>query len=499
MLGQLASGSAWTIATWLVTISMGPLITVILVRSMTAAAFGQFAIASSVAAVLAVLTGMGLESSVTRFGAAADVRDGAEGLAEVRVAALRIARRSSAVALPVAAGVVVVAHTVKTLRPAVPALAVLMTLVLVAPYSNILGGQLRAQHRPRPLAVAAVLSSACYAVAIVLATVTGHGSAIVVAAATSLEVLLVLAIRAAATRTGPRSVTARSRSPQIRPMVVFGAAMLVGGALGVLISELDVFVLGAVRGQQAVSRYAPTSMVANAVLGIPALVGAFFLPIATRLVTMDDLDGLRDLYHAASRWNMALCLPGISLLVVCPAQLLSVIFGPSHVAGASGPLRILGLGVAAQGALGYNGLTLDAHGRAGTVAVRQFAGVVLSVVLCVALIPVLGSTGAAIATAVSLALSSAMCSWSLFRRYRVSPLDRPMAVTLAVAVAGSLLALLFGMAVSSPLGRCVLTVALAGGMTMLACVRAGPDAERRGLWRQLSGALRGLRASLKPA
>jgi O-antigen/teichoic acid export membrane protein len=484
---QIASGGIWTTATWLATAATGPAMTVILVRGMAPTAFGGFAIATSLIGLLAILSGFGLDPTVARYAAAWQTSMGSRALPAARSAGMRISAWGAALSIPLIVACIVVSRHVEATRPAWTAIAAMSAVVVLMPFKNVLGGLLRAGQRPGVLSVATLTGSLVFAALVVAGALGHHLSAVYVATAVSLETLTVLAIRYRGARITAHDHIRSSRP--LRPLVYFGASMVLTGCFGVAIAELDVLVLGIARGAHVVAGYAPASMVANGVMGMPALVGGFFLPAASRAVTRADDAEVRRLYHWASKWSLVLCAPLVVLMIVDPAGLLSVLFG-SRTIGDATALRVLGLGVAAQVGFGFNGLTMDAYGAPGAVAVRQVVSLAVSGLLCLTLAPTFGALGAAWATAASLILSNVWCSRSLARRFAIAPWDARMTcVAGAVGLAG-LAAWAAGSLVQDHIVRCLVETAVVGAVALVAGMGASDPTERRAIWYEWSRTVR---------
>ncbi|HTR70479.1 MAG TPA: polysaccharide biosynthesis C-terminal domain-containing protein [Mycobacteriales bacterium] len=440
---QVRSGALWTGLTWVLTVAGGPIITVVLVRSMSQSEFGNYAFVRSAVGLVAIASAFGLEATVARF-AAIDLESGrGDSLPSYR-SGLIIARYAAVCGAVLVALIAAAMHL--TARGGVGAGVLLLSVpvAVCAPYAAVYGGSLRAVHRPVVSSVATLTSAAVFAgivVTLLLAHATVTATQAVVAL--SVESLVLLAVR----RCGvPRNAVGGGvgRSWRLplaaREMVPFAAAVLLTGLFATAVSELDVVVLGIDRGVDAVASYAPLSMVANGVLGMPAIVGSFYVPAAARVAVRRDPQATARLYHLASRWSMVLCAPAIAVMLLCPHAALTVLFSAASSSQAAW-LRVLGVGVAAQVGFGFNGLTLDAQGLAGVVARRQAVCLAVSLLSCALLVPSLGAMGAALATSIALVLANLMCSWSLVRRFGIWPWDWALARTSGGAVLGAVIGL----------------------------------------------------------
>ena len=142
-------------------------------------------------------------------------------------------------------------------------------------------------------------------------------------------------------------------------------------------------------------------------------------PYAARLNAQGDQQKLQKLVRRTAQSAVAFALPVVVLLAVAGDRLLITLFG-SEFAGAYWPLLILALGQLANAGFGATGMLLNMTGfeRDVTRVVAIAAG--LNVVLNLALIPIFGVIGAAIATSVSYGVleclavaSGALAAWGV--------------------------------------------------------------------------------------
>jgi O-antigen/teichoic acid export membrane protein len=459
-LARLASGSAWTIATFGISTLAGPVLTVVLVRHMTRTEWGHLAVATSIVALLSVIAGLGLTAAVSQVAASLVATEGEAGAHAALRSGLRVATTAAAGGVVLVLAALGIVDAVGRLRPALGPMLVMAPAVVIAPVTGALVGFLRATHRPRWLAAATAVSSVVSGVLVVVALVARRPSAVVIGTARTIGTVVATGLFALGV---VRWVRSRSGAVEVasvsRRLWSFGLAMLLTGVFTAALSELDIVVLAGVRGTHASAFYAPASAVADGIMSLPALIGTFYLPIVTGLAAKDDRERVANSYHVASRWNLVLCAPFLSIAVACPEAALRVLFGGEFAVAAT-PLRVLALGAVVQVLFGFNGLTLDSFGLPRVVLVRQVVSLGLDVVLCVALVPRFGPTGAAFATAGAIAAANVLCSVSLFRRFEMAPWDRPGLLTSLAVFAGLALAAVATANVSGALTQIVLAAAV---------------------------------------
>lgn len=491
---QLARGAFWSTATWGLTTLVNLAAAVALVRLMSRGQYGSFATASAAISVLAIVTGFGLGPAVAQLGAAERTREGDDGLRAVAATALRGARRVAVVSLAAGGAVALVLLRETTLRahPVVGTVLLMAPVAALTPLITTCASLLRLTYRPAVLTAVSVLPVALQGAFIAVVAGSGHRSAAAMGLAKSIAVVVGAGVTVAVMRPWTRGLV---QHPGVswRTLLPFGGAMLLTGVFATAVSQLDVLILGATRGSQAVGLYQPASRLIDVLVGLPILVGAFFLPIVAGVAARQDHKAVGQLYHWASRWSLAVCAPALGVVIVQPTTVLRLVFG-SGFAGLGTPTRVLAAGAVVHIGFGLNGLTLDSYGLAWLVTRRLIASLAVSVASCAVLIPLFGILGAAEATAIGLTTANLLCSMQLWRRFGVGPWDRAGVIT--VLSFGASLALAAGASglVGPAVLRCAVTVVVVGVVTFTSALVAGGPSDQRAVaaeWRRVRGLITG--------
>ncbi|MGC9961654.1 MAG: oligosaccharide flippase family protein [Acidimicrobiales bacterium] len=457
---SVLAGGAWSLWSWVVTSTTGLVLTVVLVRVMPSNSYGILATDFALVSVLSVLCSFGLSSSVAREASLAE-RPTAVAPAASRAAGIGMLAALLFVAIA-ALSMGIGGHMRQYLWPFV----IMAPAVIVAPLANTSLGLASASFRYRLVAGTNIAGAVCalaFSGAVLLA---GTRTAVPLAAVRTAAILagyvpLVIGSRLLA---GRRRVGAGDRAA--RAILTLGAAVVVSWAFAIMVANLDVVVLGLVRGSTLAGRYAPVSKLADAVAGLTLLLGGYVLPALTKTARNGSPAELHSLYRWATRWGLMMCLPPVLVLELVPAEVLHLLFG-SKTNGLAAPARILGGGVLVNAALGYNGLFLIVQGARRVIVKISAFGIALTIVACGLLIPPYGAVGASLGTAVPLVLTNAAMSTYLWRQHRLRPLDRR---TLALLV-------LAGAAAAGTVELCRLggmgdwvTVVSTGVVTSIACL-----------------------------
>jgi O-antigen/teichoic acid export membrane protein len=410
----VARGAATGLVLRITSTGLGLLSALVLAHLLGVSGYGAYVWAFAWVSALAVPAMLGIDQLVVREVAIAATRGewGAAG-ALLRRGRLMVV----AVAVALAAGVGLVALL---WRPHDSGLfTTLMIALPLLPFVALLGvqqGALQALRRfTAALAPGTVIRQAGFLTLIGVAIlVTGsnlssewamglQGVATVAAWAAG-AVLLFRALPAAASQ---RTVTS--------PSVFAGGALAMGMTASVLVldAQVGVLVLGARGDPGQAGIYAAASQL-TAVFAL--LLTALRIPLAPVLAELHASSQAERLQRAltlTTRWAAVACGVAAVPLLVLAGPLLSL-FGHAFENGA-GALRLLVAANVLNGIAAFNGLTLLMTGRQR--AAGWAAGLALGVdfALCLVLVPVWGTKGAATGALAAVGLRNALNSWQTRR------------------------------------------------------------------------------------
>lgn len=189
-----------------------------------------------------------------------------------------------------------------------------------------------------------------------------------------------------------------------------------------LMSQVDKITLGFYRGARAVGIYSIAAAVVAYVSLILTSVNQVFSPVVADLHSRKDDAMLERLYRALTKWIVGLTLP-LAIVVMVYARPLLRIFGHDFEAG--WPILIIGTcGQLVNCGVGSVGLLLFMSGNQRRLLRVQVAMTAVMTVAGIALVPLWGIVGAAVAAAIGNAGTN---TWNLFEVRRVlgfSPFSR---------------------------------------------------------------------------
>ena len=413
------------------------------VRLLGSAAYGALAFGLSVAVVFAGLGRLGLEPAVAREIAVDEERGSGR-------AALHVAR--GALGLVALTGVLGGALTFVVIRLGAPGVDAETGTVLglalglavyganVAAVSSALArGVGRVVLMEIPNLVATVGRFVTVAVLVVLdvADLTWVAAGYALAAIAGIVVSWRIAHRLvrSARVLLPSRATAQATFVGALPFAVVGLST-------VAISRLDVVVLGLTGTSIEVGDYEPAlRVVEQAMLIVPLLFAAQYLPVASRSFRTTGHGEFRELFVGVSKLAFVFALPAVIVLAAFPEAVLGALYGSSFPA--SGTLVWLLLpGFVANLAFGMSTSALAATGARRALARTGIVATVAMAVLAVTLIPSFGAEGAAVATSVTFVVLNVWVAGEVLRTTRVHVFRADFVVTLASAAAPVCIALL---------------------------------------------------------
>jgi len=401
--GHISRQSGVFFAGTIFTAAFGYVFKVYLARVLGPEALGIFALGTTLVGFLGVFNALGLPQSAVRFVASYCAAEKFEALHALlwRGPAILLAANLlfAAILLTFGRWVAVRFYHSADLVQYLPWFTLIMLFsVLTGFYGKILTGFKDLSRRT--LIMNFVGSPLTILVAVVLISqgkgLRGYLTAQVVSAAV-VTVLLFVAVRELTP--APARFFAQRGSGVEEQVWSFSTAMLGIGFLEFLMVQVDKIALGFYRTPREVGIY---SVAAALVVYVPLVLSSInqiFSPTIADLHTRGDHALLARLFQSLTKWVVGLTLP-LAAVVIVFARPLMRIFGPDFEAG----WPILVIGTAGQlincgvGSVGY--LLLMSGNEKRLIKVQAVMAAVM-VGLSIALVPLLGGVGAAVAAAVT--------------------------------------------------------------------------------------------------
>lgn len=390
-------------------------------RLLGANGFGEYAYVVAWISLLASLCTLGFQAALLRLlPAYASVGDWAEARGAAQFARRVTLAASVATAI---AGSVFVASTLKE-RPTLAAaffigfaaLPFVASQFVATSTSRAFGGLLLALAPDKIIRDSVVLVVVCSAAALG----AGHTDAAFVAGAFLVGSVAAFALaRAGASRLSPSQLRLAPARYRPREWLRLSAALIVVALADNLLSRSGVLALG-LTGRNAQAGVFAVSVGFAQLAAMPRMaVAIMFAPSASSLHALGEIDALQKLLRRAAFLSLAgsLCVAGPLLLAM---PLLMPMFGAEFAGGVTVSAILIGAQIfSASCGPHQHLLTMTGHERDGARLLALAA--CASMILCFALLPLMGMTGAAIGMAASQIGWNIAIARTVRRRLNIAP------------------------------------------------------------------------------
>ncbi len=210
-------------------------------------------------------------------------------------------------------------------------------------------------------------------------------------------------------------------SKLVRKELLLFSLPLLGTMLpAVLINHLDTIFIGLYMNEEDVGLYNAAVPLVHLLPTVLATVKFLYIPLMSELYGRSQFVEIKRSYAILTKWTFSIILPLFLVFVLFPEATLNTLCGTGW-ADAAPVLRILAIGFFISCVLGPNGVTLVAMGKPKFLLFATITSLIANIILNILLIPPLGLTGAAIATASALGMRNIMISMRLYMFSRIHP------------------------------------------------------------------------------
>lgn len=215
----------------------------------------------------------------------------------------------------------------------------------------------------------------------------------------------------------PQAVKEAVPDYQTRAWVRSALPLLLVTGLGVINSQIDITMLGAILGAEPTGIYAVANRIAGFIIFILGSVNAVLAPTIARLYVSGQMRRLQRIVTKSARVILFLSIP-VALSLIVFGRWVLLLFGQDFTQGGTA-LAILSTGQLINAAAGSVGLLLIMTGHERDVAIAIGLSVALNVILNAILIPRWGIAGAAVTTASSMILRNLWLLVQVYRRFGI--------------------------------------------------------------------------------
>jgi len=250
------------------------------------------------------------------------------------------------------------------------------------------------------------------------------------------------------------------RAGRNRELSRFALPLLAISLFSILSHWIDVVMLGLLTDVGTVGLYQPAARTAGLLRSVLLAFSGIAAPMIAGYFGRQEYDGIRQTYAVVSRWSLTLVIVPFLLLVLFPAEVLSI-FGKGFGSGSSA-LVLLACSSLLLAWFGLGSTVLAMCGGERLSMVNQAGALLLQVALHGLLIPRFGLTGAALSTLAVMALLTLARMVELRHLLGIPYLSRNLWKPLAAGLVagGAMLAIRFAFPSLPPL-----TLLAAAGVT----------------------------------
>jgi O-antigen/teichoic acid export membrane protein len=202
----------------------------------------------------------------------------------------------------------------------------------------------------------------------------------------------------------------RCHRQELRALIGFGGWVTVSSVVGPILVYLDRFVIGALLTMAAVAYYAAPYEIVTRLLIIPTSLVATLFPAFSVLTGERQWERLADLFSRSTQWVLLTLGAVVVVLIVFAHDILQAWLGLTFARESTYVLQILAVGVLVNALAHVPHSLLQAQGRPDVTAKLHLAELPLHGLLVWWLISLWGTTGAALAWTIRVAVDALLLS-----------------------------------------------------------------------------------------
>lgn len=203
-------------------------------------------------------------------------------------------------------------------------------------------------------------------------------------------------------------------------LLKYSSPLIASVMVGTVLNNIDNALLGIILADEAsigiYNAAYPTAML----LMIPGTaLGKMALPSFSEMKEKNRSE-FKSLYKSVNRWKITMTIPAFTLMCLFPSQIINILFGASYTSGSTA-LIFLSIGFTAANILGQSGDALKAYSETRSIFGIDSIRVISNVGLNVALIPLYGIEGAAIATSATFVFAALLSASIIYKKEKIHP------------------------------------------------------------------------------
>lgn len=428
---KFAFDISWVFVSQIVTLGSGFILNIVLSRWLGPADFGLYTLTLTLFTVSTLVAGLGIPETVVKY--VADYKSDQERMNVIVTTGI-----INAILLGTGAGFILFLFSGEIAGLfEMPDLAGLIRVIALAMPISIVNatllGLLNGLREMRSYSFRSMIRSLLLIMLVALFIVSGFGAAGAVLALLLTEVGTLAFVISVARR--HFSLTVVDHRATTKKMLAFGSRVFIASAVYLINTYTDTLLIGYMLTEADVGRYAVAIAMARvAFLSLPGSISTVNYPAISEYYSK----GLRDVVEAVITRSIRYCLILLSMvgliLIYLSETIIGFIFGPAYLPAVPA-FVILVYGMIVFGAVSSVGPAISAMNRPGLSSQANILVAGANVFFDVALIPLLGITGAAIGTAGSCTILAVLILWVLHRVFDIRIESATILTTFGVVTA----------------------------------------------------------------
>jgi O-antigen/teichoic acid export membrane protein len=446
-------GSSLLLAGRFLSLGINFAIQVLIVRYLSKEAYGAFAYTLALVSLGVSLATFGLDRSITRFVPIYDEEKEYDKLWGTIVMV-------TGTILSISLGLVLLVYGLQNLltgslisdEQAISLLLIMILLVPVLALDNLMLGLFAVMAKPRAIFFRKNVVGPMLRLAVVLLLVlSGAGveflaAGFVVTGALAVSIYTAFLVKTIQQQGLLERFSLKGLDMPGREVFGFTVPLFASDLLYMVMNTSDVILLGHYWGAEAVGALRVILPAAHLNLIVMGSFTLLFTPVAARLFSRGDREGIRHLYWQTTAWIAVLSFPIFAITFSLSQPLTVLLFGERYESSAK-YLTLLALAYYFNAALGLNGLTLKVFGKVRFIVLISVAAALTNLALAFLLIPRHGALGAAVATSSTLVVHNILKQWGLKRGTGIGLFQREDAVVyVSIVLTAAALLILYWLA-----------------------------------------------------
>jgi O-antigen/teichoic acid export membrane protein len=213
----------------------------------------------------------------------------------------------------------------------------------------------------------------------------------------------------------------------------FSLPLFLTGFLAFFVNKTDTFMIGYFLRDADVGIYSIALKIGTMSGFVLTAFNTTFAPMISNLYEQDKIKELASIYKIITKWILTINLIAFSLFILFSNEIM-LFFGEEFTAGAYA-LIFIGIGQIIRVIVGHAGYINTMTGKPRFELYNNFIVLILNVVLNYIMIPIYGINGAAIASAISVAVANLYRLMMVYKYLKIHPYNKSfIKVILSIAI-----------------------------------------------------------------